>query len=195
MFYIFAVIISYLLGSVPMGLLLTRMAGKGDLRQVGSGNIGATNVMRVGGLRMAGLTWILDMAKAIVAVFIGKYVAGDAFGAWCGFVAIVGHCYPIWLKFKGGKGISCLFGVLLAVSPLSFIVCGIEWLLVALTSGISSLGATIVFCLIPILGFAISADVGFAFLAIGLLCLWRHRGNVVRLAKGNESKIEWKWKK
>ena len=195
MFYIFAVIISYLLGSVPMGLLLTRMAGKGDLRQVGSGNIGATNVMRVGGLRMAGLTWILDMAKAIAAVFIGKYVAGDAFGAWCGFVAIVGHCYPIWLKFKGGKGISCLFGVLLAVSPLSFIVCGIEWLLVALTSGISSLGATIVFCLIPILGFAISADVGFAFLAIGLLCLWRHRGNVVRLAKGNESKIEWKWKK
>ena len=195
MFYIFAVIISYLLGSVPMGLLLTRMAGKGDLRQVGSGNIGATNVMRVGGLRMAGLTWILDMAKAIAAVFIGKYVAGDAFGAWCGFVAIVGHCYPIWLKFKGGKGISCLFGVLLAVSPLSFIVCGIEWLLVALTSGISSLGATIVFCLIPILGFAISVKVGFAFLAIGLLCLWRHRGNVIRLIKGSESKIEWKWKK
>ncbi len=195
MFYIFAVIISYLLGSVPMGLLLTRMAGKGDLRQVGSGNIGATNVMRVGGLRMAGLTWILDMAKAIIAVFIGKYVAGDSFGAWCGFVAIVGHCYPIWLKFKGGKGISCLFGVLLAVSPLSFVVCGIEWLLVALTSGISSLGATIVFCLIPILGFAISTDVGFAFLAIGLLCLWRHRGNVFRLIKGNESKIEWKWKK
>lgn len=195
MFYIFALIISYLLGSVPMGLLLTRMAGKGDLRQVGSGNIGATNVMRVGGLRMAGLTWILDMAKAIAAVFIGKYVAGDAFGAWCGFVAIVGHCYPIWLKFKGGKGISCLFGVLLAVSPLSFVVCGIEWLLVALTSGISSLGATIVFCLIPILGFAISTDVGFAFLAIGLLCLWRHRGNVARLIKGSESKIEWKWKK
>lgn len=195
MFYIFAVIISYLLGSVPMGLLLTRMAGKGDLRKVGSGNIGATNVMRVGGLRMAGLTWILDMAKAIIAVFIGKYVAGDAFGAWCGFVAIVGHCYPIWLKFKGGKGISCLFGVLLAVSPLSFIVCGIEWLVVALTSGISSLGATIVFCLIPVLGFAISVKVGFAFLAIGLLCLWRHRGNVGRLIKGSESKIEWKWKK
>lgn len=195
MFYIFAVIISYLLGSVPMGLLLTRMAGKGDLRKVGSGNIGATNVMRVGGLRMAGLTWILDMAKAIIAVFVGKYVAGDAFGAWCGFVAIVGHCYSIWLKFKGGKGISCLFGVLLAVSPLSFIVCGIEWLVVALTSGISSLGATIVFCLIPVLGFAISTDVGFAFLAIGLLCLWRHRGNVGRLIKGSESKIEWKWKK
>ena len=195
MIYIFTLIISYLLGSIPMGILLTRMAGKGDLRQVGSGNIGATNVMRVGGLRMAGLVWILDMLKAIVAVFIGKYVAGDAFGAWCGFVAIVGHCYPIWLKFKGGKGISSLFGTLLAVSPLSFVVCGVEWLLVALTSGVSSLGATVVFCLIPVLGFAISIDVGFAFLAIGLLCMWRHRGNIVRLITGSESKIEWKWKK
>ena len=195
MIYIFSIIISYLLGSIPMGLLLTKLAGKGDLRKVGSGNIGATNVMRVGGLRMAGLVWILDMAKTIAAVFIGKYVAGDAFGAWCGFVAIIGHCYPIWLKFKGGKGISSLFGVLLAVSPMSFVVCGLEWLLVALSSGISSFGATIVFCLIPILGFAISIQVGFAFLAIGLLCMWRHRGNIARLLSGSESKIEWKWKK
>ena len=195
MIYIFSIIISYLLGSIPMGLLLTKLAGKGDLRKVGSGNIGATNVMRVGGLRMAGLVWLLDMAKAIAAVFIGKYVAGDAFGAWCGFVAIVGHCYPIWLKFKGGKGISSLFGVLLAVSPMSFVVCGLEWLLVALSSGISSFGATIVFCLIPVLGFAISIYVGFAFLAIGLLCMWRHRGNITRLLSGSESKIEWKWKK
>lgn len=195
MIYIFSIIISYLLGSIPMGLLLTKLAGKGDLRKVGSGNIGATNVMRVGGLRMAGLVWLLDMAKAIAAVFIGKYVSGDAFGAWCGFVAIVGHCYPIWLKFHGGKGISSLFGVLLAVSPMSFVVCGLEWLLVALSSGISSLGATIVFCLIPVLGFAISVNVGFAFLAIGLLCMWRHRGNIIRLITGSESKIEWKWKK
>ena len=195
MIYIFSIIISYLLGSIPMGLLLTKLAGKGDLRKVGSGNIGATNVMRVGGLRMAGLVWLLDMAKAIAAVFVGKYVAGDAFGAWCGFVAIVGHCYPIWLKFHGGKGISSLFGVLLAVSPLSFVVCGLEWLLIALSSGISSLGATIVFCLIPVLGFAISINVGFAFLAIGLLCMWRHRGNIIRLISGSESKIEWKWKK
>ena len=195
MIYFFSIVISYLLGSVPMGLLLTKLAGKGDLRKVGSGNIGATNVMRVGGLRMAGLVWLLDMAKAIAAVFIGKYVAGDAFGAWCGFAAIVGHCYPIWLKFHGGKGISSLFGVLLAVSPMSFVVCGLEWLLVALSSGISSLGATIVFCLIPVLGFAISVNVGFAFLAVGLLCMWRHRGNIIRLITGSESKIEWKWKK
>ncbi len=195
MIYIIAIVVSYLLGSVPMGLLLTRVMGKGDLRKVGSGNIGATNVMRVGGLRMAGVVWLLDMAKAIAAVFIGQYVSGDAFGAWCGFAAIVGHCYPVWLKFKGGKGISSLFGVLLAVSPMSFVVCAIEWLLVALTSGISSLGATIVFCLIPILGFAISLNVGFAFLAIGALCMWRHRENIKRLLNKTESKIEWKWKK
>ncbi len=195
MIYLIAIIISYLLGSVPMGLILTKLAGKGDLRKVGSGNIGATNVMRVGGLRMAGLVWLMDMAKAIAAVFIGKYLAGDAFGAWCGFAAIVGHCYPIWLRFKGGKGISSLFGVLLAVSPVSFAVCGIEWLVVALASGISSLGAVIVFCLIPVLGFVISVQVGFAFLAIGLLCMWRHRENIKRLIAGVESKIEWKWKK
>ena len=195
MMYIIGILISYLLGSIPMGLVLTKLMGKGDLRKVGSGNIGATNVMRVGGLRMAGLVWLLDMAKAIAAVFIGKYIAGDAFGAWCGFAAIVGHCYPVWLKFKGGKGISSLFGTLLAVSPMSFAVCGIEWLLVALTSGISSLGATIVFCLIPVLGFAISTSTGFAFLAIGLLCMWRHRENIKRLTKGAEYKIEWKWKK
>ncbi len=195
MIYLIAIIISYLLGSVPMGLILTKLAGKGDLRKVGSGNIGATNVMRVGGLRMAGLVWLMDMAKAIAAVLVGKYVAGDAFGAWCGFAAIVGHCYPVWLRFKGGKGISSLFGVLLAVSPVSFAVCGIEWLVVALASGISSLGAVIVFCLIPVLGFVISVQVGFAFLAIGLLCMWRHRENIKRLIAGVESKIEWKWKK
>ncbi len=193
--YFFGILVAYLLGSIPMGLILTKIAGKGDLRKVGSGNIGATNVMRVGGLRMAGLVWLLDMAKAIVAVFLGKYIAGDAFGAWCGFAAIVGHCFPVWLKFKGGKGISSLFGVLLAVSPMSFAVCGIEWLTVALGTGISSMGAAIVFCLIPVLGFMISYQVGWAFLAIGLLCMWRHRQNILRLVAGNESKIEWKWKK
>ena len=195
MIYLIWIFISYLLGSIPMGLILTKLAGKGDLRKVGSGNIGATNVMRVGGLRMAGAVWILDMVKAIIAVVVGRYLVGDAFGAWCGFVAIVGHCYPIWLKFKGGKGISSLFGVLLAVSPMSFVVCGIEWLTVALVSGISSLGAVVVFCLIPILGFVISMQVGWAFLAIGLLCMWRHRENIRRLVRGSESSIEWKWKK
>jgi len=195
MTYVFILVISYLLGSIPMGLLLTRLAGKGDLRKVGSGNIGATNVMRVGGLRMAATTWVLDMAKVVVAVLIGEIYGDIGFGAWCGFAAIVGHCFPIWLGFHGGKGVSGLFGMVLALSPMSFIFIGIEWLIVALTSGYSSLGAMIVFLLAPIFGFVINVNVGFAVLATVILCLVRHRANVVRLAKGSESKVEWKWKK
>ena len=195
MLYIFSLIISYFLGSIPFGLLVAKFFNKGDLRKVGSGNIGATNVMRVGGLRLAGLTWVLDMLKAIIAVLIGRYVGGAAFGAWCGFVAILGHCFPIWLKFHGGKGVSSLFGVLLAVNPILFVVEGIEWLLVALGTGFSSAGALVVFCLMPVLGFVIGTGVGYAFLAISLLCLVRHRENIMRLFKGQESKIEWKWKK
>ena len=195
MIYIFSIIGAYLLGSIPSGLLLTRLAGRGDLRQVGSGNIGATNVMRVGGLRLAGLVWVLDMAKAVLAVLIGGAVGGDVFAAWCGFMAVIGHCFPVWLRFRGGKGISCLFGVLLATSPLAFAICAIEWLVVALTSGYSSLGAVIVFCLMPILGFVISAGTGVAFMAIAVVCLWRHRENIARLIGGTESKIVWKWRK
>ena len=195
MLYIFSLIVSYFLGSIPFGLLIAKVFNKGDLRKVGSGNIGATNVMRVGGLRLAGLTWILDMAKAIIAVLLGRYVGGDAFGAWCGFIAIVGHCFPVWLKFHGGKGISSLFGVLLAVNPILFVVCGIEWLIIALGTGYSSAGAVIVFSLMPVFGFIISKGVGFAFLAIAILCFVRHKENVIRLFKSQESKIEWKWKK
>ena len=195
MSYIFSIIISYLLGSIPFGVLITKLFNKGDLRKVGSGNIGATNVMRVGGLRLAGLVWILDMIKAVIAVLIGRYVGGAVFGVWCGFAAIVGHCFPVWLKFHGGKGVSCLFGVLLAVNPWLFIVCGVEWLLIALGTGYSSAGALIAFCLMPVLGFFISFNIGIAFLAIALLCLWRHRENILRLISGKESKIEWKWKK
>lgn len=195
MIYVFILIVSYLLGSIPMGLLLTRWMGRGDLRRVGSGNIGATNVMRVGGLRMAGLVWILDMAKAIAAVLIGTYFVDVSFGAWCGFAAIMGHCYPVWLRLRGGKGISCLFGIMLAVNPLIFIVCGIEWLIVALGTGYSSMGAIIAFCLMPVLGFAMATSIGWAFVAMGVLCLWRHRENIGRLVGGTESKIEWKWKK
>ena len=195
MIYVFVLVVSYLLGSVPMGLLLTRWMGRGDLRQVGSGNIGATNVMRVGGLRMAGLVWLLDMAKAIVAVILGTYFIDAAFGAWCGFAAMVGHCYPVWLRFRGGKGISCLFGIMMAVNPLIFAICGIEWLIVALGTGFSSMGAVVAFCLMPVLGFAMAVSIGWAFVAMAVLCLWRHRENIGRLVGGTESKIEWKWKK
>ena len=195
MSYLISLIISYFFGSIPFGLIVTKLFNMGDIRKVGSGNIGATNVMRVGGLRIAGLVWILDMLKAIVAVLIGRYVGGETLAVWCGFIAIIGHCFPIWLKWHGGKGVSCLFGVLLAVNPVLFVICGIEWLIVALGTGFSSAGALVAFCLMPILGFVIGVNIGFGFLAIALLCLWRHRENIVRLISGRESKIEWKWKK
>ena len=193
--YIVVIIVAYLLGAIPMGLILTRLMGKGDLRQVGSGNIGATNVLRVGGLRAAAATWVLDMAKVIAAVLIGMSVGGDVLAAWAGFAAVVGHCYPIWLRFRGGKGISALFGILLVSNPLAFLVCGVEWLVVALSTGYSSLGAVVVFCLMPILGFVTDWRIGLAYLTIRLLCCWRHRANISRLLNGTESKIEWKWKK
>lgn len=195
MTYIFLIIIAYLLGSVPFGLVISWLFNKGDIRKVGSGNIGATNVMRVGGLRLAMLVWVLDMAKAVVAVLIGRYVGGETFAAWCGFFAIIGHCFPIWLNFRGGKGISSLFGVLLAINPILFVICGIEWLVVALSTGFSSLGAIVVFSLMPILGFFIGTGVGFAFLAIAVLCFIRHKENILRLVHGQESKVVWKWRK
>lgn len=195
MMYLISLIISYLLGSIPFGLLIAKLFNKGDIRKVGSGNIGATNVMRVGGLRLAGLVWLLDMAKAVAAVLIGRYVGGEVLAVWCGFAAIVGHCFPIWLRFHGGKGVSCLFGVLLAVNPILFVVCGVEWLILALSSGRSSAGALIVFCLMPILGFCISFGVGIGFLAVSVLCVVRHSENILRLVSGKESKVDWKWKK
>lgn len=195
MIYIFGIIIGYLLGSIPFGVLLARMFGRGDLRKVGSGNIGAANAMRAGGLRMGGLVWLSDMVKAIVAVLIGQLLGGDVLAAWCGFAAVLGHCFPVWLGFRGGKGVSCLFGILLAINPLLFVACGISWLIVVFSFGYSSLGGIVVFFVASVLGFALGGAVGGAILASCLLCLVRHTENIGRLIGGTESKLVWKWKK
>ena len=195
MVYVIGIIIAYLLGSIPFGFLLAKWSGKGDVRKVGSGGTGATNVMRVGGFKLAALTWILDMAKSIASVFIGYWLVGRDFGALCGLISVLGHCYPVWLKFKGGKGISSMYGIMLAINPLIFVVCGIEWLIVSLSTGYSSLAAVVAFLVLPLLGFPIGTNIGLVFVGITLLCLWRHRSNIQRLLNGTESKIEWKWKK
>ena len=106
-----------------------------------------------------------------------------------------GHCFPVWLRFHGGKGVSCLFGVLLVMNPVLFIICGIEWLVVALTFGYSSLAGLVVFCVAPILGFSIGFGIGLAFLVMSLICIWRHTENIGRLVGGTESRLTWKWKK
>lgn len=195
MVYLSVIIVSYLLGSIPFGWLLAKLAGSNDLRNVGSGGTGATNVMRVGGLKLAGLTWILDMAKAFLAVVLGDAIGGEGFGALCGLFAVIGHCWPVWLKFRGGKGVSSMFGMLLALSPITFCSLGIIWLIVALISGYSSLGAVAAFIIMPFFGFAIGATVGWALLGVAIICAYRHRENIVRLLRGTESKIKWKWKK
>ena len=183
-------IIAYLLGSIPFGWLMIKLAGKGDLRKVGSGGTGATNVARVAGLSGFILTWALDMAKTIAAVLLGAHFVSPEFGALMGLVAVIGHCFPVWLKFKGGKGNSSMFGVLLATNPIAFATVGIVWLLVAASSGYSSLGALVGFVVMPFLGFAVSFNMGLIFIAIAALCIFQHRENIKRLMRGTESKMQ-----
>ncbi|MDR3208547.1 MAG: glycerol-3-phosphate 1-O-acyltransferase PlsY [Rickettsiales bacterium] len=182
--YLIPILGGYLLGSVPFGLILTKIAGLGDIRKIGSGNIGATNVLRAGGIKLAVSVFLLDAAKAAVAFFL--------FGVWGGLAAIIGHNYPVWLKFKGGKGVSSSGGFLLVLSPIAFATCFAIWLVVALAFGYSSLGAIVAMLFAPILGFAIGFEEGLALLAVSLLGLWRHRGNIQRLLAGAESKIKWR---
>ena len=196
MIYMILLIAAYLLGSIPFGWLLVKLAGKGDIRKVGtSGGTGATNVARVIGMKGFLSIFALDMAKAAAAVLLGSYFISPAFGALCGFIAIVGHCFPIWLKFKGGKGNASMFGVLIAVNPIMFVVVGIEWLMVAIATKYSSMGALVGFLVMPILGFAMSFKIGLVFVAIAALCFWTHRENIQRLLLGTESKIQMNIKK
>lgn len=175
-----------MLGSIPFGLIMTKIAGFGDIRKVGSGNIGATNALRAGGIKLAASVFILDAAKAAAAFFI--------FGVWGGLAAVVGHNYPVWLKFKGGKGISSSGGFLLALSPVAFAACFAIWLIVALSFGYSSLAALVVLLFAPLFGFAIGTEPGLALTALSLLGYWRHRENIKRLLAGAESKIKWRKK-
>ena len=196
MIYAILLIAAYLLGSIPFGWLMVWLAGKGDIRKVGtSGGTGATNVARVIGMKGFIATWVLDMAKAIAVVLLGAHFVSLAFGALCGFVAIAGHNFPIWLKFKGGKGFAPQIGVLVAVNPIVFVVIGIEWLLVAITTRYSSLAAIVGILVAPVLGFAMDFNIGLVFVAIALMNLYQHRENIQRLLRGTESKIQMNIKK
>jgi len=188
-------LVSYLIGSLPFGLLITRAMALGDIRKVSSGNIGAANAMRMGGLRVGLIVVILDMLKGFVAAYLGWRLDGATFGALCGLFAIIGHCFPVWLKFKGGKGVGPLFGVFLAINPLIFVACGISYLIVALSLRYSSAGSLTASVVAAILGFAISINVGLIMIATAVIIFCLHHENIKRLINGNESKLEWKWKK
>jgi glycerol-3-phosphate acyltransferase PlsY len=186
---IVAFVFGYLLGSIPFGLLLTRAAGGPDIRAIGSGNIGATNVLRTGNKTLAAATLICDMLKGTVAVFAaGKYGTDAALAAALG--AFVGHLFPVWLGFKGGKGVATYIGLLIGLHwPAALLFC-IIWLAVAAATRYSSLAALIASALTP---FAIwyfgFPSIGALFLLLTALLWFMHRSNISRLLNGNEGKI------
>lgn len=185
-----AAIIGYLLGSIPFGLLLTRLGGKGDIRDIGSGNIGATNVLRSGSKVLALLTLLADAAKGFVAVAVVWRFGNDQAAYLAGLAAFAGHLFPVWLEFKGGKGIAVFIGAILMMSPLTGILFLIVWLLMALVFRISSLSAIVALLTsLPVLVFLGEHDTAlYATLMVGL-SLYAHRENIVRLRAGTEPKI------
>jgi glycerol-3-phosphate acyltransferase PlsY len=184
-----AIVIGYLLGSIPFGPILTRAAGLGDLRQIGSGNIGATNVLRTGHKGLAAATLILDMLKGTAAVLIGAYF-GPGAALLAGLAAFLGHIYPVWLGFHGGKGVATYLGILLGLSWPSALVFTAIWLAVAFVTRFSSLAALTATAVVPCL-FALQGSWPCAalFLLLTVLLYWRHADNIRRLVGGEETHI------
>ncbi len=214
--YLAAAASGYLLGSIPFGLVITKMAGLGDIREIGSGNIGATNVLRTGRKDLAAATLILDAGKAGLAFFLwfllsGRHAYSDpavtdtlarvtgeladpsafVLGLISGAFAFIGHCYPVWLKFKGGKGVATFVGLMLASMWQVGLAFGATWLIIAAVFRMSSLsgliGATLAPIYVYLFGYGPMAVITFALLA-GLM-YWRHRANIQRIATGTEPKI------
>jgi glycerol-3-phosphate acyltransferase PlsY len=184
-------VLGYLLGSIPFGLVLTRLAGLGDIRQIGSGNIGATNVLRTGRKGLAAATLAADAAKGAAAVLLGVWLAGADGTFAAGLGAILGHQFPVWIGFKGGKGVATGFGVLLAAAPLAALCAGLVWLAVALLTRISSASALAACVAAP----AIAALLGAArpvealVIVAAVLVIARHHANIRRLIAGTEPRI------
>lgn len=183
------VVVSYLVGSIPFGLLLTKIAGAGDLRAIGSGNIGATNVLRTGRKGLAALTMILDVLKGVVVVLIAKRWHLDL-GVTAAFFAVIGHNFPIWLRFKGGKGVATTFGVMVAISWPVGLAGGATWLAVLLITRISSLGALAALATVPFYAWWLSSE-SVVLLAsmLAVLGIVRHHANIRRLLAGEEGRI------
>ena len=184
------VVVSYLLGSIPFGLLLTRAAGLGDIRAIGSGNIGATNVLRTGRRGLAAATLLLDAGKAALAVVLAQYFAGPSAMPIAAGAAILGHCFPVWLGFAGGKGVASAIGVLFALNWHLGMACAAIWLAIVLITRMSSAGAVAACIAAPLLSVFILPP--YWWLATGLiaaLILWRHRPNIARLMAGTEPRI------
>jgi glycerol-3-phosphate acyltransferase PlsY len=190
-----ALLLAYLLGSIPFGVILTRLSGAGDLRAIGSGNIGATNVLRTGRKGLAAATLILDGLKGTVAVVLCERLFPGTAGLAAVF-ALLGHLYPVWLKFAGGKGVATLFGILIGFSlasdlhwaaPAAYAALWIGLLLLLRYSSVAGISAGL---LTPVVAALLGrVDLAMLFLGLGLLILWKHRGNLDRLLAGTEPRV------
>jgi glycerol-3-phosphate acyltransferase PlsY len=180
----------YLLGSIPFGLIFAWLAGAGDVRNIGSGSIGATNVLRTGKYGAAAATVLFDAAKGAVAVLLGQKLYGVDGALFAGLGAFLGHLFPVWLGFKGGKGVATAFGVLLALSWPVGLLAGATWLVAAVISRISSLSALITAALAPLYMYFIAGPL-YAILAVilALAIIAVHRQNIARLLRGEEPRI------
>jgi len=189
-YYAAAFAFGYLLGSIPFGLVLTRLARTEDIRQIGSGNIGATNVLRTGRKGLAAATLLCDMLKGTAAVLITYRFYGQDLAVLAGIGAFIGHLFPVWLRFKGGKGVATYIGVLLALAWWAALVFGVIWLVVAALTRYSSLAALVASAATPLILW-LDTDLQEAqiFLLLTVLIFIMHRANIARLLKGTEGKI------
>ena len=197
MSFVIAAFIGYFFGSIPFGLIFTAMAGLGDIRQVGSGNIGATNVLRTGRKDLALLTTLCDIGKAIVAVILVKYIFNNPVDLplTAGFFAVLGHNFPIWLRFKGGKGVASTLGMMMATSFSVGALTAVTWLGVALISKYSSLSAIIALSSAPVFAWCMLDNPQpyiICYAALAVLSIIRHKSNIRRLWLKQESKVSFK---
>jgi len=186
-------LLAYLLGSIPFGLLLTRAAGLGDVRAIGSGNIGATNVLRTGNKRLAAATLLLDAGKGAAAVLLVRFLLAerhDLLEPLAGGAALVGHCYPVWLKFRGGKGVATFFGIAFALWWPIGAVAAATWLAATFLTRYSSVGGLAAANAAPLAAAILGRfDLALFFLLVSFLVDWKHRANIVRLANGTEPRV------
>src|SRR3954453_3710431 len=188
--YVLAFAAGYLLGWSPFGLLITRLAGTQDIRAIGSGSIGATNVLRTGRKGLAAATLLADVLKGVAAGLLAGWWVGPDAGLVAGAAAFVGHLFPVWLRFKGGKGVATGLGVLLVVSWKAALVAALIWIIVAAASRYSSLASLIASAAAPVILWFIGAPTeALMFVLLALLTLFMHRANIARLANGTEGKI------
>lgn len=186
---LFGLALGYLFGSIPFGLVLTRLAGKGDIREIGSGNIGATNVLRTGSKPLAALTLLLDCLKATVAVLLAQLLFGRDTGAAAAAGAFIGHLYPVWLRFRGGKGAATLLGILIALLWPAALIYAALWITLLLTFRISSVAGMSAAISAPIAAFVLHSTYFPMLLGFAVLVLWKHRENINRLIRGTEPRI------